>query len=161
MSFVEAFAAHGAKESLETAAALGCTSVSLIEPYGKRVPVDRGAEAFASVCERAANYGLNVALEAMPFSGVADVTTAWSIVGTAGCRNGGLVLDTGHFFRGDGDHDLLASVPVDRFFAVQLSDAPARPQTDLYEKAMDGRLLPGEGELNLSALVEARPVWPS
>ena len=39
--------------------------------------------------------------------------------------NGGIVFDTWHFFRGDPDFDLLATVPGDRIYCVQIDDAAA------------------------------------
>ncbi|MEU6422899.1 sugar phosphate isomerase/epimerase family protein, partial [Streptomyces spiralis] len=109
IAFAESFAAWEVDVTLRTAAALGCRSVSLIEPYGRPVPLDRGAEAFASVCDRAADYGIQVALEAMPFSGIPDLATAWSIVVTAGPDNGGHVQDNTALIRGGAHKDHRAT----------------------------------------------------
>jgi sugar phosphate isomerase/epimerase len=139
---------------LDLAAALGCTSVSAIEPYGVPVAVATAAEALAGVCDRAADRGLVVHLEAMPFSGIPDLATALSIVQLAGRDNAGLVLDTWHLFRSGGDASLIASLPVDRL-SVQLCDAPAVPGADPWTEALDRRLLPGDGDLDLVGVVEA------
>ena len=90
------------ERTLDLAATLGCTAVSVIEPYGATVPIALGAEAFADVCDRAADRGLVLQLEAMPFSGIPDLAAARSIVELAGRDNGGLMLDTWHLFRSGG-----------------------------------------------------------
>lgn len=136
----------------DLAVGLGCASVSAIEPFGIPVSVEEGADAFASACDRAADRGLVVQLEAMPFSGVPNLSTALSIVQLADRDNGGLVLDTWHLFRSGGNASLVAALPADRL-AVQLCDAPAAPGADLWSEALDRRLLPGDGALDLAGVL--------
>ena len=68
--------------------------------------------------------------------------------------NGGIVFDTWHFFRGDPDFDLLATVPGDRIYCVQIDDAAATPRTSLRDDTKN-RLLPGDGDLDLARAVRA------
>ncbi|MFV0463914.1 MAG: sugar phosphate isomerase/epimerase family protein, partial [Nostocoides sp.] len=51
--------------------------------------IDAGAERFAAVCDRAAEHGLIVALEFLPWTEVADAATAGRIIDVAGRANGG------------------------------------------------------------------------
>ena len=139
---------------LDMAQALGCASVSAIEPFGRPVSVERGAEAFAAVCDRAAQHGLAVQMEPMPFSGIPDIRTAASMVQLAGRPNGGLVLDTWHLFRSGGDPSLIAEIPME-CLSVQLCDAPRAAEKDLWTEALDRRLLPGTGALDLAGVVTA------
>ena len=108
----------------------------------------RSAEPFAGLCDRAADVGAQVHLEFMPISCVATLREAWTIVGDADRDNGGIVFDTWHFFRGDPDFDLLATVPGDRIYCVQIDDAAATPRTSLRDDTKN-RLLPGDGDLDL------------
>jgi sugar phosphate isomerase/epimerase len=94
-------------------------------------------------------------LEPMPFSGVSDLALAWEIVRTAGRANGGLILDAWHFFRRGPDLALLASIPGERIFAIQLDDAPVEPEASVKDESMHRRLLPGAGELDLEAFMRA------
>ena len=112
-------------------------------------PIDDVTERFAGLCDRAAEHGLLVALEFLPWSGIPDVATAWRIVDGAGRANGGLLVDTWHHLRGVADDDALRAVPGDRVFVVQVSDADAEPEGPYMEDTTLRRRLPGEGALDL------------
>ena len=73
--------------------------------------MDDVIEGFAGLCDRAAEHGLLVALEFLPWSGIPDVATAWRIVDAAGRANGGLLVDTWHHLRGVADDDALRARP--------------------------------------------------
>ena len=152
--FAELFDAYSVDECLVMASDLGADLISLIEAHGFGVDLDSAGEAFGRVCDRASERGLRVQLEFMPFSGVPDLRAAWDIVRRAGRGNGGLVLDSWHYFRSTPDHELLASLPPDAVFSVQLSDGPARPEPDLWTAAAQERLLPGAGDFDLATMLE-------
>ena len=80
--------------------------------------------------------------------------THLDLVRAADRPNGGLVFDTWHFFRGEPDFEVLAGIPGDRIFYVQLDDAPAVPSGPLREETQH-RLLPGDGALDLVAAIRA------
>jgi sugar phosphate isomerase/epimerase len=153
--YARLFAAFGADECLEMAGELGCELVSAIEPYGTPVPVEPGALAFARLCDRAAGRGLRVQLEFMPMSGIPDLAAAWEIVRRAARPNGGLLLDTWHFARSASSRALLAQIPVDRIFSLQISDAPLEPASDAWHDTAHARRLPGEGELDLVGVLRS------
>src|SRR5581483_6235884 len=112
-------------------------------------PLDDVTERFAGLCDRAAEHGLLVALEFLPWSGIPDVATAWQVVDGAGRANGGLLVDSWHHLRGAADDGALRAVPGDRVFVVQVSDAPAKPDGDYMQDTMLNRRLPGDGDLDL------------
>ncbi|MEU6849650.1 sugar phosphate isomerase/epimerase [Actinacidiphila alni] len=112
--------------------------------------------AFADLCDRAAPHGLKVALEFVPYSSVPDLAAALAVVTAAGRDNGGLCVDSWHFFRGTPDLELLRSAPAERVFMVQFNDGPVPAvDADLMTDAVHHRLPPGEGDLDLSAFVRA------
>lgn len=142
-----AFYNFGEDEFFRMAEALGATSMTVIEPYGRDVPAELGAEAFARVCDRAATLGMRVHLEFIPFTGIPDLARGWDIVRLADRPNGGLVMDVWHYFLGRPDEALLRTVPGEKIFVVQLSDAARGARgtiEDLYK-----RLSPGEGVFDL------------
>src|SRR5580658_9797938 len=98
------------------------------------VPVPDLAGYFGRLCDRAAGFGARVHLEFIPFTIVRTLRTAWDLVRAADRPNGGLVFDTWHFFRGEPDFEVLAGIPGDRIFCVQLDDAPAVPSGPLREE---------------------------
>lgn len=135
------------------AAAMGARSITAIEFYGTPVDNDRAAEAFAGVCDRAAEEGILVHLEFLPWGGIPDLQSGWDIVEKAGRDNGGLLLDSWHFFRGGSTFAELLEIPGDRILGVQLNDAPAQAETDLAEETQHRRRLPGEGDFDLRGLI--------
>ena len=127
--------------------------VQVIGPYTGTL--DDAAEAFAGVCDRAAEHGLAAAIEFLPeMSNIPDAATAMQIVTRAGRANGGICLDCWHHFRGANDDDMLRAIPVQRIFTVQFSDGPRRPvDPDYYTDCTRYRDAPGEGEFDLAGFL--------
>jgi sugar phosphate isomerase/epimerase len=138
-----------ADDALRVAEELGVASISVVGPFTPdEVPANELPERFALFCDRAADIGTNVHLEFMPMSAIVDLGAAWSIVRDADRPNGGILLDTWHFFRSHSDMALLEQMPGARIFGVQVADAPALPTTSLVEETFH-RMPPGDGELDL------------
>jgi sugar phosphate isomerase/epimerase len=145
--------AHDEADLLRIAEAVGARSINAIDVFGGDWSVDDAAAAFAGLCDRAAEHGLLVHIEFLPWSRIPNVTAAWEIVRRAGRANGGVLLDAWHFFRGGGDLEALRAVPGDRVFGLQLDDGPTKAEADLPNAALHDRLLPGAGELDLGGLL--------
>ncbi len=111
-------------------------------------PADRVAELFAAMCDRAAEHGLGVGLEYLPWTTVPTLGAALDVVEAAGRPNGGVVVDAWHHERGDADWALLADVDPARVAGIQLCDG--RPATDepLLTQTFH-RAVPGEGVFDL------------
>jgi sugar phosphate isomerase/epimerase len=142
---------------LEVCATLGAANLGAIHPPGAPLNLEEASEAFAILCDDAAAFGLNVALEFIATSALSDAATASRIVALAGRRNGGLVLDLWHHFRGaaQGDPEALRDVPPDRIFTIQLSDGPRHSDLPLQEETMYHRLLPGQGEMGAADFMQS------
>jgi sugar phosphate isomerase/epimerase len=123
--------------------------VQVIGPY-TGTP-DDAAEAFAGVCDRAAEHGLCAAIEFLPeMSNIPDADAAMEIVNRAGRANGGICLDSWHHFRGAHDDDMLRRIPPERIFTVQIDDGPQRRvDADYYTDCTRYREVPGEGGFDL------------
>jgi sugar phosphate isomerase/epimerase len=81
-----------------------------------------------------------------------NLQTAASAVEECGSTWLGLCLDSFHFYVGPSKTEDLACLTSENLFHVQLSDLAGVPR----EMAADGdRILPGDGELPLAAIVEA------
>ncbi|MBY8862867.1 sugar phosphate isomerase/epimerase [Nocardia sp. CA2R105] len=142
-------------ELFEVCSALGGTTITAVHDTEDGVDLDRDAGAFAQLCDDAAEYGLRVALEFVPFTTVGDLNTAWSLVETAGRANGGLVFDLWHHARSGADDSDVLHVPASRIFTVQLADGPrSAPGPDLALEARTGRRPPGAGEMGNPRLVQ-------
>jgi sugar phosphate isomerase/epimerase len=146
------FAAVSDVEALRVCAALEAVAVTAIASATSDVPLAQLPDHFAALCRRAADVGIRVQLEFMPFTVVPGVRAAWDIVRQVAAA--GLVFDTWHFFRGDADYAGLREVPRDRIFCVQVADARAQPHGSLRDETKR-RLLPGDGELDLAGAIRA------
>ena len=71
-------------------------------------------EGFAALCEHAAEHGVRVAIEFLPWSAVPDLATTWQIVRGSGTTNGGIVIDMLHWQRQPGgpNLELLRQIPA-------------------------------------------------
>lgn len=131
------------------AEAFGTSFLSAIPMFDAPLDVDALAEHFARLCDGAAGRGIRVQLEPIPFPPVRDLATGWEIVRRANRPNGGLVLDTWHFFKGRPDFDVLASIPGERVFGVQVSDGLLANVQSLVQDTFRHRRQPGSGEFDL------------
>ncbi len=138
---------------LALADAVGGRSLNACDIMGGSWSIEDAAQAFAGLCDRAADHGLLVQLEFLPWSRIGDLATAEQIVRLADRPNGGVMLDAWHFFRGAPDFEALRSVSGDLLTGIQLNDAARQPEADLMVDSMDFRRLPGEGDFDLAALV--------
>jgi sugar phosphate isomerase/epimerase len=127
--------------------------VQVIGPYTGTL--DDAAEAFAGICDRAAEHGLAAAIEFLPeMTNIPDAATAMQIVQTAGRPNGGICLDCWHHVRGANDDDMLRAIPPERIFAVQFDDGPRqRVDPDYYTDCTRYREVPGDGDFDLTGFL--------
>ncbi len=140
-------------ELFAVADAVGARSLNAVDVFGGSWSMDEAAVAFAGLCDRAADHGLLVHLEFLPWSRIPDLATAWRVVAAADRPNGGLMVDAWHYFRSDPDGELLRSIPGPSILGLQLCDAPATPEADPLHATLHERLLPGDGELPLRTLL--------
>jgi sugar phosphate isomerase/epimerase len=111
------------------------------------------AERFAALCDRADAHGLRVALEFLPWTAIPDAATAWEIAELAGRANGGVLVDSWHYFRGAADPGQLRTIPPHRIVVIQFDDADEYAGGDLLEDTMKRRL-PGQGTFDLIGFIQ-------
>ncbi|MBN8997392.1 MAG: sugar phosphate isomerase/epimerase [Rhizobiales bacterium] len=108
----------------------------------------------------AADAGIRLAIEFMPFSTIKTLPDLVAIIDRLGRDNVGMVVDALHLSRSGGSPGQVAraarSTPV---FLAQICDAAAAPPAgvDLFQEAITGRRLPGEGALPLREFLDALP----
>lgn len=117
--------------------------------------VDRLANVFALLGERAAARGLRVGYEERAWGRYgSDHRDAWEVVRRAAHPAVGLVLDSFHVTARGLSPESIRAIPSDRIFHVQIADAPTVAM-DLAYKSRRFRCLPGEGDLPLVDFVRA------
>jgi len=145
----------GEAELFAVADAVGGRSLNAVDVFGGRWGLDDAAEAFAGLCTRAAEHGLLVHIEWLPWSKIPDLESALEVVRRADQPNGGINIDAWHLVRSGTDLEALARVPGELIMGIQLDDGPAQPEDNLVEATLHHRALPGQGEFDLPAIVGA------
>ena len=118
------------------AEALGARSLNVAQGFGASLDLDRAAEDLAGVCDRAAEHGLLVTVEFLPWSGIPDAATALDLVERTGKDNATVLVDTWHWFRGGADFAQLRALPGNKVGSVQLNDASSEAWDDVQSETL-------------------------
>jgi sugar phosphate isomerase/epimerase len=138
---------------VDSAAYLGARRVDV---NGNDPDVSRLTDQFAALCELCAEHGLGVGLEFMMSTQVKTLGDALALIGRSGARNAAVTVDALHLARSGGSPRDIAALGSARISYVQLCDGPAQPPEQGYAReAATERMLPGEGDLPVRALVDA------
>jgi sugar phosphate isomerase/epimerase len=152
------FDARAYQRFCEVGAELGAHSILV---GGDDREPQRLAQSFAALCEVARPYGLHPNIEFMPWTAVPDVGSALRLVEAAGHpSNAGILVDALHWARSASPLEQVAALPRELLHYAQVCDAPAPvPDTvaGLIHDARCERLLPGEGGIDVKALLSVLP----
>jgi sugar phosphate isomerase/epimerase len=141
---------------LDTGAELGAREV-ITAPYDPDHA--RMAETLGRLSDAATQRGLGVVLEFFPWTDIRTVNDALRLATQAG-PSVGVLPDSLHFDRSGSSLDTLAALPPERLRFAHLCDAPVLPtynETTLLYAAREERLLPGKGQIDLAAYLQALP----
>jgi sugar phosphate isomerase/epimerase len=131
---------------------IGARYLQAIGPY--ECSFEQAADRFGTLCRRAAEHGLLVGVEWLPFTNIPDAASAQRLVEATGCDNAGYCADIWHHVRGANDEAMLRALPGDKIFAVQMNDGPLHPVMDDYKAdCLATRLPPGEGEFDCAGFI--------
>lgn len=139
---------------LEAGAALGARHV-ICAPYDPDLA--RLADNLAALAALARPLGLSCVLEFFPWTVVPDLAAAVALTEGTGA---GILVDTLHFDRSGSRLDHLARLPLGRVPFAHLCDAPVHPPystDDLLHAGRAERLPPGEGAIDLAAILRRLP----
>ena len=116
--------------------------------------LEAAAASLRANADRLGQRGLLVAVEAFPWSALANPKIAIDLIRRADAPNAGLMIDVWHFFNGGAQPEDLADLPAAGIAAVQLNDGPF-VHDDFLTHARAQRRLPGEGDLDVLGLIRA------
>jgi sugar phosphate isomerase/epimerase len=144
----------GSERTLTVASAVGARYVIVLTPG--MPPVEEAARRLGALCDRAADRGLAVSLEPVPWHGVPTAAAAEQLFDATDRDNLGMVLDLWHWHRAPGgpDLDALRRFPADRIDLLQFDDALPEPWPEPLPETLTARLLPGEGCIDIDAVLD-------
>jgi 3-dehydroshikimate dehydratase len=117
--------------------------------------IDRAADDFRDLGERASARGLRVGFEALAWGRhVSDYRDAWEIVRRADHKSIGIILDSFHTLAPSFPVAAIRAIPGDRIFLVQLADAP-QLDLDVLSWSRHFRCFPGQGNLAIKDFMQA------
>jgi sugar phosphate isomerase/epimerase len=122
--------------------------------------LSRATDSFARLCEYARPYDLWMNLEPIPWTALHDLRDAKDILRNARQPNAAILIDAFHFYRRHTALATLEDIPESWLRLFQICDAPKAFDSDvdsIRREARTARLFPGEGDLDLSALLRALP----
>jgi sugar phosphate isomerase/epimerase len=135
----------------ELADAFGATRVNTIQVAGDDADQGLVARRLALVARRAAEHGLTVAFEPRAHSAVASPAAAGVLIELADAPNLAITLDAYHFHRAGICIADLSDLNPELVCSIQLNDMLAEPHGSAVEDALDFRLSPGDGTIDLPA----------
>jgi sugar phosphate isomerase/epimerase len=121
---------------------------------GGPLDIDGAGTRLNSAAEAVADLGLNIAVEAFAWSAINSVPTASDLLARVDARNAGHLLDVWHFYNTGSTPEAITNLDVTTVAAVQLNDGP-RVYDNFLWNARNTRLLPGEGDLDVSGFISA------
>jgi sugar phosphate isomerase/epimerase len=142
--------------AFEMADEFGVRYLQAIGPY--ECSIDQAVAGFAGLCDRAAEHGLLVGIEWLPYTNIATAADAQQIVRAADRPNGGYCVDIWHHTRGADDVSMVRALEPERIFAVQMNDgtiepAPTDGKPDYKADCLANRVPPGDGEFDCVGFV--------
>ncbi len=139
---------------LGAAEALGARHVKVGDFTQEPCPMAQMVDAFATLCEEAAEHGTRIAFELMPFANIDTLDAALELVQGAAAPNGGLALDLWHVVKLGIPYDALRRIPLRHLVSVELNDGltGGGPWT-LRDETIDQRRLCGDGDFDVRGFV--------
>ena len=119
------------------------------EPYSMPLLI----EAFAELCEDAAEHGTRIGFELMPFSMIDTLEDSLKMVEGAGAANGGISLDLWHLVKLRIPYEDVARIPPKYLVSIELNDGTFEAPWSLHEDTVNHRRLCGEGEFDIKGFI--------
>lgn len=141
------------ERNLEVGALLGArgANVVVLDP-----DPGRREDNLARLVQRAEAHELDLMIEAYTLSEIRTNAAALALADRVSTSIG-LTVDSLHVRRAGDKWSDIAALPQSRIAYAQISDGPVQPPEDLAYEAVYERGIPGEGELDLAALIALIP----
>ncbi|MGB0662111.1 MAG: sugar phosphate isomerase/epimerase family protein [Mangrovicoccus sp.] len=142
---------------LERGAALGAKNI-LTAGYDPEPA--RMTQSYGAFCELAAAHGMSADLEFMPWTDIPNLAAARAQIEAVAHPAAAILIDALHVQRSDSPFEQIADLPEEWINYAQLCDAPGVFDTSheaLIAVARGARQMPGDGDFDFTALMQALP----
>lgn len=143
-------------ELFEAATALGARHIKIgAGNADEPLPLKVISDAFSELADDAAQHGIQLALEATPFSHLRTTQDAIKVVLASDSPSAGLMIDIWHTAKTGLSHDeLWRIVPIERVAAVEIDDGYHDTFGTIFEDTINRRTYCGEGEFETAKFIE-------
>jgi sugar phosphate isomerase/epimerase len=138
----------------EAAEVLGARHIKVGDFFQEQCSLPRLVDAFAILCQQAAQHGTKIGFELMPFAMIRTLEESLAMVNGAGAPNGGIVLDLWHVVKLGIPYDEIFRVPMEYVVGVELNDGTVHAPWSLHEDTIHYRRFCGEGEFDVRGFVQ-------
>jgi sugar phosphate isomerase/epimerase len=145
---------------LDAAETFGARHIKVADLGNDCAGLPQMTEEFARLCREAGERGTKVMFEMLPsvFSRLPSLEQVLVMCRGAGARNGGILLDNLHVQRiGTSLQDIVQRIDPHIPLGVEINDGLLGMPVNLQDSVVNKRLLPGDGEFDISAFLHA--VW--
>jgi sugar phosphate isomerase/epimerase len=136
---------------LKASEALGAKHIKIGDFHNTACPLPQIIEAFAALCNDAAQHGATIGFEFMASAMINNLKDARTLVETAGAKNGGLIIDIVHVVNLGITYQEISAIPVQYLVNLELNDGtlPGSPRHDPAR----ARRFCGEGEFDIRGFI--------
>jgi len=123
--------------------------------YQEKYEMPRVIESFAGLCKDAAEHGVTIGFELMPFGMIDNLKDALTMVEGAGAKNGGIIFDLWHLAKMGVPNEEISRVPRKHIVSVEINDGTFTCPWSLHEDTVNHRRFCGEGEFDVKGFLAA------
>jgi len=142
------------KKLLAAAEGLQATQIKIGDFYQRECAMPQIIDAFAALCQEAAEHGTRVAFEPMAVSMINSLKDCMTMIEGSGATNGGIILDLWHVINLGISCEEVTRLPVKYLFGAEVDDGTFA-MIDGQRKPIVNRKFCGEGEFDIRSFIEA------
>jgi sugar phosphate isomerase/epimerase len=143
------------KKLMIAAEALGATQIKVGDFYQRKCALPQIIDAFALLCQEAAEHGTRVAFEPMAVSMINSLKDCRVMIEGSGAKNGGIILDLWHMVNLGIAYEEVAQWPKQYLFGAEVDDGTFKSPAESRREPIVNRRFCGEGEFDIKGFIEA------
>ena len=140
------------QELFDAADVLGARHIKVGDFFQEQCPLLRLIDAFAALCEEAAQHGTRIGFELMPFAMIRTLKESLAMVKDA--PNGGIIFDLWHIVKLGIPYEEVFAVPQQHVVSIELNDGTLTAPWSLHEDTINHRRFCGEGEFDVRGFIQ-------
>jgi sugar phosphate isomerase/epimerase len=142
------------RQLFEAAGCLGARHIKVGDFFQEQCSLASVIDAFAILCQQAAEHGARIGFELMPFAMIRTLEESLAMVKGAGAANGGILIDLWHVVKLGIPYEKVWRVPLEQIVGVELNDGTLHSPWSLHEDTINHRRFCGEGEFDVRGFVQ-------